>query len=83
MPPRGAFYLYISCAGLIGKTTLDGKRLADDTDVVMFLLEQGGIAVVAGAAYGPSPYFRMSIATSLDILHMRTRMTRQNVSDGV
>ncbi len=68
LTPEGAFYLYVNCAGLIGKTTAGGKRLADDTDVVMFLLEQGGVAVVAGVAYGLSPYFRMSIATSLDIL---------------
>lgn len=68
LTPDGAFYLYVNCAGLIGKTTAEGKRLANDTDVVMFLLEQGGVAVVAGVAYGLSPYFRMSIATSLDIL---------------
>ena len=68
LTPDGAFYLYINCAGLIGKTTPDGKKLADDTDVVMFLLEQAGVAVIAGVAYGLSPYFRMSIATSLDTL---------------
>ena len=67
-PPTGAFYLYISCAGLIGKTGPDGKILADDGDVVLFLLEHAGVAVVAGAAYGLSPYFRMSIATSLEVL---------------
>lgn len=67
-PPAGAFYVYVNCAGVIGKTTPDGKTLTNDGDVVMFLLEQAGVAVVAGTAYGLSPYFRLSIATSLDVL---------------
>ena len=67
-PPPGAFYLYVNCAGLIGKATPEGKRLSSDGDVVMYLLEHGGVAVVAGTAYGLSPYFRLSIATSLDAL---------------
>ena len=66
--PDGAFYLYINCAGLIGKTTSEGKVLVQDGDVVMYLLEREGVAVVAGTAYGLSPYFRLSIATSIEIL---------------
>jgi aspartate aminotransferase len=66
--PPGAFYLYVNCAGLIGKTTPAGKVLAEDGDVVMYLLESEGVAMVAGTAYGLSPYFRLSIATSIDIL---------------
>lgn len=66
--PEGAFYLYVNCAGLLGRKTEDGKVLKEDTDVVMYLLESEGVAVVAGAAYGLSPYFRMSIATSIDVL---------------
>jgi len=66
--PDGAFYLYVNCSGLIGKTTPDGKHLAADGDVVMYLLESVGVAVVAGTAYGLSPYFRLSIATSIEIL---------------
>lgn len=66
--PDGAFYLYVNCAGLIGKKTPDGHALADDTDVVMYLLEAAGVAVVAGVAYGLSPYFRISIATSIETL---------------
>jgi len=66
--PDGAFYLYVNCAGLIGKTTAAGKRLDTDGDVVMYLLESAGVAVVAGTAYGLSPYFRMSIATSIENL---------------
>jgi len=66
--PPGAFYLYINCGGLIGKTTPEGKRLDEDGDVVMYLLESEGVAVVAGTAYGLSPYFRLSIATSIETL---------------
>ncbi|RSZ40878.1 MULTISPECIES: aspartate transaminase [unclassified Variovorax] len=66
--PPGAFYLYINCGGLISKTTPQGKRLEEDGDVVMYLLESEGVAVVAGTAYGLSPYFRLSIATSIETL---------------
>ena len=66
--PDGAFYLYIGCAGLIGKRTPEGKVLEQDGDVVMYLLDSVGVAVVAGTAYGLSPYFRLSIATSIEIL---------------
>ncbi len=66
--PEGAFYLYVNCAGLIGRATPAGTVLKSDTDVVMYLLESEGVAVVAGSAYGLSPYFRMSIATSIDVL---------------
>jgi aspartate aminotransferase len=66
--PDGAFYLYVNCAGLIGKTTPQGKTLAEDGDVVLYLLESVGVATVAGTAYGLSPYFRVSIATSTDVL---------------
>jgi aspartate aminotransferase len=66
--PDGAFYLYVGCAGLIGKRTSDGNVLEQDSDVVMYLLNSVGVAVVAGTAYGLSPYFRLSIATSIEIL---------------
>ena len=66
--PDGAFYLYVNCAGLIGKSTPQGRALAEDGDVVMYLLDSVGVALVAGTAYGLSPYFRLSIATSIDNL---------------
>ncbi|MEF9999995.1 MAG: aspartate transaminase [Comamonas sp.] len=66
--PDGAFYLFVNCAGLIGKRTPQGKVLADDTDLVLYLLDSEGVAVVAGSAYGLSPYFRLSIATSPEVL---------------
>jgi aspartate aminotransferase len=66
--PEGAFYLYVNCGALLGRTTPGGKRLATDTDVVLYLLESEGVALVAGTAYGLSPYFRLSIATSIEAL---------------
>ena len=68
LKPNGAFYLYVNCGALIGKRTPQGKTLDTDTDVVMYLLESQGVAVVAGTAYGLAPFFRMSIATALDTL---------------
>lgn len=64
--PGGAFYLYPHCGGLIGKRTRAGKILETDNDVVIHLLEAGGVMVLAGTAYGVSPYFRMSTATSVE-----------------
>ena len=64
--PGGAFYLYPHCGGLIGKRTPEGKTLETDNDVVIYLLEAGGVMVLAGTAYGVSPYFRMSTATSIE-----------------
>jgi aspartate aminotransferase len=66
--PDGAFYLFVNCAGLIGKTTPEGKRIENDNDVVLYFLDSAGVALVAGAAYGLSPYFRLSIATSIETL---------------
>jgi len=66
--PEGAFYVYPSCAGMIGKTTPDGKKLENDEDVVTYFLEAEGVAVVQGAAFGLSPYFRVSYATSTEAL---------------
>ena len=66
--PEGAFYVYPSCAGMIGGKTPDGKTLETDGDVVTYLLEAEGVAVVQGEAFGLSPYFRISYATSTDLL---------------
>jgi aspartate aminotransferase len=61
--PEGAFYVYPSCAGTIGKTAPSGKKLADDQDFVTELLEAEGVAVVQGSAFGLGPAFRISYAT--------------------
>ncbi|AHF76611.1 Aminotransferase class I and II [Sodalis praecaptivus] len=68
LPPAGAFYLYVNCGGVIGKRKPDGATLESDGDVVLYLLENAEVALVAGAAYGLSPYFRISIATDLDTI---------------
>ncbi len=66
--PEGAFYVYPCCAGLIGKITPNGKTIANDLDLVTYLLESAGVAVVHGEAFGLSPHFRISYATSKNIL---------------
>ncbi|RUX91535.1 pyridoxal phosphate-dependent aminotransferase [Mesorhizobium sp. M7D.F.Ca.US.004.01.2.1] len=67
-PPEGAFYAYIGCASLIGRKTPKGVVLEDDTAVATYLLNEGRVASVPGAAYGLSPYFRISTATSEEVL---------------
>jgi aspartate aminotransferase len=71
--PEGAFYVYPDCAGLIGKMTPAGAVLANDEQVAGYLLESEGVAVVHGAAFGGSPAFRISYATSDDILEEACR----------
>ncbi len=66
--PEGAFYVYPSCAGTIGKTSKGGKRIGNDADFATALLEEEGVAVVHGEAFGLSPYFRISYATSTEVL---------------
>lgn len=76
-PPDGAFYAYIGCAGLIGKVTPDGSRLATDTDVSDYLLNHAHVGSVPGAAYGVSPFFRISTATADAVLtEALTRIAR-------
>ncbi|MEM9682182.1 MAG: pyridoxal phosphate-dependent aminotransferase [Pseudomonadota bacterium] len=66
--PPGAFYVYPSCAGTIGKKTPDGAAIGTDEDFVKFLLESEGVAVVQGEAFGLSPYFRISYAAATEVL---------------
>jgi aspartate aminotransferase len=66
--PNGAFYVYPSCAGMIGLKRPDGRVLASDLDVALYFLEEAGVAVLDGAAYGLSPYLRLSIATSFEVI---------------
>ena len=68
LKPEGAFYVFPSCAGVIGKTTPDGKELETDEDFVTYLLESEGVATVQGSAFGLAPYFRISYATSMENL---------------
>ena len=66
--PEGAFYVYPSIEGLIGKTTEAGVVITDDEVFTAELLNAEGVAVVQGAAFGLSPYFRISYATSEAVL---------------
>ncbi len=71
--PEGAFYVYPSCKGCIGKTSPKGKAIGTDEDFVTALLEESGVAVVHGAAFGLSPFFRISYATSTEALEEACR----------
>jgi aspartate aminotransferase len=66
--PEGAFYVFPSCAGLIGKTSAGGALIETDADFVTALLEEEGVAVVPGSAFGLAPHFRISYATADEIL---------------
>jgi aspartate aminotransferase len=66
--PEGAFYVYPSVRKLIGKTAPSGKKIETDEDFAGELLEAEGVAVVHGAAFGLSPFFRISYATSNELL---------------
>jgi len=66
--PEGAFYVFPSCAGTLGKKTPDGKVIETDEDFVTYLLESEGVAVVQGSAFGLAPFFRISYATATKAL---------------
>ncbi|WP_458129952.1 aminotransferase class I/II-fold pyridoxal phosphate-dependent enzyme [Pseudomonas sp. Z2-11] len=65
LEPQGGFFVFVCCAGLLGRYRPDGQCLQHDADVVAYLLEEG-VAGVAGSAYGLSPWFRLSIATATE-----------------
>lgn len=65
LEPQGGFFVFVCCAGLLGRYRPDGQRLEHDADVVAYLLDEG-VAGVAGSAYGLSPWFRLSIATATE-----------------
>ena len=66
--PEGAFYLYVDCAGTVGKRTPDGGVIENDGDFAKYLLDREEVAVVHGEAFGLSPYFRVSYALATDRL---------------
>ncbi len=66
--PKGAFYAYPNVSGLVGKKTNEGIILKNDKDIVEWLLEKAEVAAVPGVAFGLEPFFRISYATSLDLL---------------
>src|SRR5690625_851970 len=71
--PDGAFYVYVNCAEVLGTTAPDGRVIDSDEALTLYLLDRARVAVVHGAAYGLSPYFRISFATSDEILHEALR----------
>jgi aspartate aminotransferase len=71
--PEGAFYVYPSCKGVIGKTSREGTKIATDEDFATALLKEEGVAVVQGAAFGLSPFFRISYATGIEALEEACR----------
>lgn len=73
--PEGAFYLFPKCAAYIGKTAPDGTRIANDTELASYLLKQGRVATVPGAAFGVEPYIRLSFATSRENLSLAIERT--------
>ena len=66
--PQGAFYAFLSCQGMIGRKTPKGQNITHDQDFVTYLLDEQGVAVVQGSAFGLESFFRLSYATSSDIL---------------
>jgi aspartate aminotransferase len=74
--PEGAFYVFASCADIIGKKTPDGQVLGSDADFVMYLLESQNLALLQGEAYGLSPFVRISFATSMETLEEGCRRLR-------
>jgi aspartate aminotransferase len=74
--PQGAFYMWVNCAGTLGKRTPEGKLIATEQDFVLHMLDRG-VAVIQGEAYGVSPYFRMSIATAEDQLEEACRRIKR------
>ena len=64
--PEGAFYVYPSCTGLLGKKTPDGKVIATDADLTAYFLREAGVALIDGTAYGVPGTFRVSYANSLE-----------------
>ena len=68
LKPKGAFYIYPSCEGIIGKKIKGGEQIKSDEDFAMNLLKNSSVAVVHGSAFGLSPYFRISYATSMEKL---------------
>ena len=79
--PDGAFYLFPNCAGVIGRRTPEGKIIETDLDFVLYLLDGVGVAALQGAAYGLSPHFRLSIATSMEAIREACDRIERAVAD--
>ncbi len=78
--PDGAFYIFASCEKVIGKKTPENYIIKNDIDFSNYLLEFAGVAVVPGSAFGVSPYFRISYATSLKLLEIACKQIKSALS---
>ena len=79
-PAEGAFYAYVNCSGVIGKTAPDGRVIENDQDFTLYLLDAARVAVIQGSAYGLGPYFRISFATSLETINAGVDAVRDAVN---
>ena len=79
-PAEGAFYAYVNCSGVIGKTAPDGTVISNDQDFTLYLLDAARVAVIQGSAYGLGPYFRISFATSLETINAGVDSIRDAVN---
>ncbi len=79
--PDGAFYVFISCKGLIDYLTPTGKKISNDIEFSTYLLESCGVAVVPGSAFGKSPYFRISYAASMNLLIKACERIEKSVNE--
>ncbi|MFK0008989.1 aspartate transaminase [Paenarthrobacter sp. NPDC090520] len=79
-PAEGAFYAYVNCSGVIGKTAPDGRVIDNDQDFTLYLLDAARVAVIQGSAYGLGPYFRISFATSLETINAGVDSIRDAVN---
>ena len=78
--PEGAFYLYVNCGGVLGKITPDGQTLETDNQFCEYLLNEAKVTAVSGDAFGLSPYFRISYATSMDNLTEACKRIKDAIS---
>ena len=79
--PEGAFYVYVNCAEALGRTAPDGQVIDSDEALTLYLLDQARVAVVHGAAFGQSPYFRISFATSDEVLEASLQQIREALAE--
>jgi aspartate aminotransferase len=77
--PDGAFYVFPSVAGLLGRKTPEGRVLANDFDVMQFLLDHAGVAAVDGGSYGMPAHLRLSFATAIEQIEAGCAAIREAV----
>ena len=80
-PPDGAFYVFPSVAGLIGRVTPTGSVLSSDVDVVHYLMEHASVATIDGTSYGMPNHLRMSFATSIEVIEQGCTFLQDAVRD--